>query len=182
MAGLALLMLMTRGELLSALVPVQLHDASWAAFVLAGAVLRRPIYLAGLALLALGLDYSALCAGSLNLTACLKPSYPALIASWALLFTMGRLLITGSWSGAGISRNLTLVLSSVVAAYLLTSGGFFLFSGFYQGWTVAEYWNMSSGFFLMAMGTTLGYTAAGLIIDTLTTTDRSVVSGGRQTA
>ncbi|MFK7958078.1 MAG: hypothetical protein AB8B96_18420 [Lysobacterales bacterium] len=178
--GLALLMLVTRGELLSSIVPVQLHDASWAAFLLAGAVLRKPVYLLALAGLAFGLDYASLCAGSFALGSCLKPSYPALMASWGLLWAAGRLLTTGQLSGAAIGKNLLMVAGAATGAYLLTSGAFYLWSGLYDGWTLGQYTTMSSAYFLMALGTTVGYTAAGLFIRALQS--GASLSGTRQTA
>ncbi len=162
--GLALLMLITRGELLSSIVPMQLHDASWAAFLLAGAVLRKPMYLLMLALLAVGLDFGALCAGSFAVGQCLKPSYPVLMGSWVLLWAAGRMLTTSQLKSPVIGRNLLIVAGAGTAAYLLTSGAFYLWSGLYDGWTLGQYTTMSSAYFLMALGTTVGYTAAGLVI------------------
>ncbi|MEM6936078.1 MAG: hypothetical protein AAF552_06450 [Pseudomonadota bacterium] len=168
-AALAALMLATRGNLLGAIVPVQLHDASWAAFLLAGAVLRKPVYLALLATLALGLDYAALCAGSLDLAGCLKPSYLTLLGAWAMLWVAGRMIRTGSWDLATAGRNVLLVLAAITTAYVLTSGGFYLWSGHYEAWSISQFWNMSAPFFLVALGSTVGYTALGLLAQQVTT-------------
>ncbi len=162
LAALAVVMVITRGSLLEGLVPVQLHDASWAAFLLAGAVLRKPRYLAALAVLALGLDLFALCRDGGGLAACLRPSYPALMASWAVLFGAGYLM-QASVKTAALARNLALAGAAVTVAYVLTSGGFYLWSGFYSAWSFAEFWNMSAPHFLMALGTSLAYTLAGLL-------------------
>ncbi len=179
LAALAALMLATRGELLGGLVPVQLHDASWAAFLLAGAVLRKPVYLVLLGTLALGLDYTALCAGSADLAGCLKPSYPTLMVSWGLLWFAGRLLRTDRWDFASTSRNALLTLSAITAAYVMTSGGFYLWSGFYETWSFAQFWDMSAPFFLVALGSTAGYIALGLLAQQVT---GSSVGGRRQLA
>lgn len=130
LAVLAGVMVITRGSLLEGLVPVQLHDASWAVFLLAGAILRRPYFLLPLAALALGLDWFALCGDGGPLASCLRPSYLPLMASWGLLFGAGYLMRT-SGKAAMLARNLALAGGAVTIAYVLTSGGFYLWSGLY---------------------------------------------------
>ncbi|MEM9533930.1 MAG: hypothetical protein AAGA23_23655 [Pseudomonadota bacterium] len=175
LAALAGVMLITRGSLLEGLVPVQLHDASWAVFLLAGAILRKPRFLAALALLALSLDLLALCGDGGSLGACMRPSYLVLMASWLLLFGAGYLMQT-STKAASLARNLALAGAAVTLAYGLTSGGFYLWSGLYSDWTFAEFWNMSAPHFLMALGTSLAYTLAGLLVWAMASRSRSDVT------
>ena len=69
---------------------------------------------------------------------------------------------------AAIGENSVIVLAAVTGAYLLTSGGFFLWSGLYEGWTLGQYWEMSASFFLIALGSTVGYIVLGLIAQQMT--------------
>lgn len=106
---------------------LHLPDASWAVFFLGG------FYLAGagfwlLMAAAVALDFAAFAAGVS--TYCLSPAYPLLLPAYAALWGGGRLLRRGdvkSWRFALRAAVCWLVAAS--AAYLLTNGGFYWFSG-----------------------------------------------------
>jgi hypothetical protein len=133
---LALLMVLTRGQHLTmgGFVP----DASWAVFFLAGVYLRPAWALPAFMLLALGLDLAAVNWGGVS-GYCLTPAYLLLVPAQAILWAAGR------WYGARhrpVWSTLWLlgaaVLVGSVGAELLSSGGFYLFSGRFADLSAAE--------------------------------------------
>lgn len=161
--ALATLMIVTRGELLGSAVAVTLHDASWAVFLLGGLLLRKVGWLAAFAAIALALDLVALCGATANPASCLKPSYPALAIAWVVLWTAG--LALGSayaqkkWLSIGAGA-----IAAIAIAFVISNGGFYMWSGFYSAQTLAGFVDMAAPHALIAFSTTLIYFFVGLSI------------------
>jgi hypothetical protein len=134
--ALAALMILTRGQHLSAV--GFMPDASWAVFFLAGAYLRPvwtlPLYM----LLALGLDLLAVGWGGVS-GFCLSPAYFFLVPAHAVLWGAGRWFArVGRFDRVGLLHLVGAVLVSSLLAELLSSGGFYLFSGRFTDLYAAE--------------------------------------------
>lgn len=161
--ALATLMILTRGELFGSVVAVTLHDASWAVFLLGGLLLRKLGWLAAFAAIALALDLVALCGTTSNFASCLRPSYPTLAIAWIVLWSAG--LALGSayaqkrWLLIGVGS-----IAAIAIAFVVSNGGFYLWSGFYDGQTLAGFIEMATPHALIAFSTTLIYFSVGLTL------------------
>lgn len=133
---LALLMLATRGHHFSA---INLPSASWAIFFLAGALLPARWAFPALFLEAVALDLVAVTWGGVS-NWCVTPAYGFLLPAYASLWFAGRLyarLHRQHWSTlASLSG---CVLASSLVSQLLSSGGFWFFSGRYPDATLAGF-------------------------------------------
>jgi hypothetical protein len=136
---LALLMLVTRGH--HDLSPVHLPDASWAVFFLAGLYLRPNWLFAAYFLLAASMDYVAITWGGVS-SFCVTNAYFFLIPAYWMLWFAGR-----SYSPKqDLSRKDLLplalyALAGTLLCELLSSGGFYFFSGRYVDPTLDEFVN-----------------------------------------
>lgn len=133
---LALLMLLTRGQHLSAVGFAP--DASWAVFLLAAVYLRPAWALPFYMLLAFLMDVTAVTWGGVS-GFCMSPAYLMLVPTHIALWGAGR------WYRHAhrdtISTLFTLggaVLASSILAELLSSGGFYLVSGRFADLSLAE--------------------------------------------
>ena len=134
--GLAMLMLLTRGQHATAI--GFLPDASWAVFFLVGVYLRPawalPAFMAGAFLLDLVAVTWVGVSGF-----CISPAYVFLVPAHAALWAAGRW-----YAGHHSFRVATLlplaaaVFGAAVAAELLASGSFYLFSGRFEDLSLAE--------------------------------------------
>ncbi len=142
-AALIGLMVATRGGFFSAAVDITLHDASWAAFLLAGLMLHRVRTFAVLAGVALAMDYMALCFGADGgLGACLRPSYSTLPLAWLIMWFAGRRLARAVRHAQPVSAWVGLIGGASVAtalAYTISSGSFYALSGFYTDLALGDY-------------------------------------------
>lgn len=126
--ALALLLAATRGNHFASL---NLPSASWAVFFLAGVLLRPRWVFAALFALASALDFSMLASGTVS-DWCLSPAYWLLVPAYASLWLGGRLY--AGWHRDNVKSLLLLaamVLVSAFVCHLLSSGGFYFFSGRY---------------------------------------------------
>ena len=126
--ALALLLAATRGNHFASL---NLPSASWAVFFLAGVLLRPRWVFAALFALASALDVSMLASGTVS-DWCLSPAYWLLVPAYASLWLGGRLY--AGWHRDNVKSLLLLaamVLVSAFVCHLLSSGGFYFFSGRY---------------------------------------------------
>tara|TARA_Y100001936_G_scaffold254048_1_gene324052 strand:+ start:3562 stop:4140 length:579 start_codon:yes stop_codon:yes gene_type:complete len=134
---LVLLMIITREHHFSSL--HNLPGASWAVFFLAGLYLRTIWSLAALFTLTWSLDLSAYIWGSAS-NFCLTLSYIFLLPAYSALWYAGRWYARRyqfTWQTL-----LPLFLSLIVAAVaceLLSSGGFYFFSGRFEETTLIEF-------------------------------------------
>ncbi|MEJ2692403.1 MAG: hypothetical protein P8166_04910 [Candidatus Thiodiazotropha sp.] len=134
---LALLMLGSRGH--HDLTPIHLPDASWAIFFLLGLYLRSSALLAGFFLLAAVMDYVAITWGGVS-SFCVTGAYLFLIPAYGSLWLAGRSysgMRSASWRGM---MPLALhALAGTLVCELISSGGFYFFSGRFAEPTLAEF-------------------------------------------
>ncbi|HEU0282510.1 MAG TPA: hypothetical protein VFQ99_01910 [Gallionella sp.] len=118
---------------------LHLPDASLAAFLLAGFFIASPLLFAGLLLEAGALDYVAITHLSVS-DWCVTPAYWFLIPTYAVLWFAGRYyarIHQHSLRSLGIFAGLS--VAALSAAFIISNGAFYLFSGRYPDTGVAEY-------------------------------------------
>jgi hypothetical protein len=134
---LALLMLATRGH--HDFTPVHLPDASWAVFFLVGFYLRPRWLFPGFFLQAAGMDYVAITWGGVS-SFCVTGAYLFLVPAYGALWFAGR-----SYNArADLSRRDLLplalyALAGTLVCELISSGGFYFFSGRFVDPTLGEF-------------------------------------------
>ena len=126
-AVLVLLMLLTRSHHWASI--HSLPDASWAIFFLLGVYVRALWIAPALIAASVVIDYVAITWGGVS-DFCVSPAYWLLIPAYLVLFAGGRFYARGHrLSLLGLARLVGVALAVVVVAELLTSGGFYFFSG-----------------------------------------------------
>ena len=126
-AALTLLMLLTRSHHWASI--HSLPDASWAIFFLLGVYLRALWMVPALIAASVMIDYAAITWGGVS-GFCVSPAYWLLLPAYLVLFVGGRFYALGHrLSLLGLFRLVSVALAVVVIAELLTSGGFYFFSG-----------------------------------------------------
>lgn len=135
---LVALMIATRGYHFPTLHNM-LPSASWAVFFLAGVYLR-PLWFAGaLMALAAGLDYVAITLGGVN-DFCVSPAYIALLPAYATLWSAGRWYQNRTQLKAIAPFSLVASIAiSAILCELISSGSFYVFSGRFTTFSVAEF-------------------------------------------
>lgn len=124
---LALLLVATRGHHFATL--EHLPGASWAAFFLAGVYLRSAAALAALLALVWLLDFAAFRWGGAS-GFCLTPAYVFLLPAYGSLWLAGRWYAGRHRLAWRTLRPLALsVIAGALLCELLSSGGFYFFSG-----------------------------------------------------
>ena len=116
-----------------------LPDASWAIFFLVGVYLR-PLWIApGLIAAAMLIDYVAITQFGVS-GFCVSPAYWLLIPAYGALFIAGRVYAQHySMSLATLPWLAGTALVGAVTAELLSSGGFYFFSGRFADPSLAEF-------------------------------------------
>jgi hypothetical protein len=138
-AGIALAALMaaTRSHHFTGL--HHLPDASWAVFLLAGVYLRPAWTFPALCGMAAAIDYIAITWGGVS-SFCVSPAYTFLLPAYGALWLTGRWLavrLRVTW--ATLPSLGLVVLFGGAACELLSSGGFYFFSGRFAEPTLAEF-------------------------------------------
>lgn len=134
---LAFSMLATRGH--HDFTQLHLPDASWAIFFLAGLYLRARWHFAAFFLLAAVIDYVAITWGGVS-SFCVTGAYLFLIPAYGALWLAGRRYV----SRAALSRRDLLplalhALAGILVCKLISSGGFYFFSGRFMDPTLAGF-------------------------------------------
>ena len=125
--ALVVMMLLTRSHHWASI--HALPDASWAIFFLLGVYVRALWVVPVLIAASVIIDYAAITWGGVS-DFCVSPAYWLLIPAYAVLFAGGRFYARGHrLSLMGLLRLMGVALAVVVVAELLTSGGFYFFSG-----------------------------------------------------
>ena len=135
--ALILLMAMTRGQHFASV--QNLPSASWSIFFLAGFYLRPRWMFVLLFAEASVLDFGSLASGSIS-DWCLSPAYWALVPAYGSLWLAGRLF--AGWQRDDLRSLGVLALTLLVAAcaaYLISGGAFYFFSGRYPEPTLAGF-------------------------------------------
>jgi hypothetical protein len=152
---LAVLMIVTRSHHF-----ISLHNlpgASWAVFFLAGVYLRAVWPFAGFLALTWGLDYSAYVWGGAS-EFCLTPAYAFLLPAYASLWFAGRWYADRHQYAWRSLMPLSLsILSGLILCELLSSGGFYFFSGRFADTTWFEFAGRTSVYFPMYVESFLFY-------------------------
>lgn len=137
--------------------PVDLPDASWAIFFLAGFYLRSLRWFPVFMLAAWLIDLAAVRYAGVD-PFCLTPAYFTLVPAYGALFLAGRV-----YAGMHRERIATLLplagvfLGGVVLCELFSSGGFYLFSGYFTDPSWAQYLERTLTYFPSFLSTTLLY-------------------------
>lgn len=134
--ALAVLLAVTRGHHFS---DINLPSASWAVFFLAGVLLPARWAFPALFLEALALDLAAVTWGGVS-NWCVTPAYWLLLPAYGALWFGGRLY--AGWHRDDLTappRLLACLLGSSLVCHLLSSGGFYFFSGRYPEPTLAGF-------------------------------------------
>ncbi|MCQ4349053.1 hypothetical protein NGA35_16805 [Pseudomonas stutzeri] len=163
--ALALLLAATRGRHFGA---IDLPSASWAVFFLAGALLPARWAFPALFLEAVALDLAAVTWGGAS-NWCLTVAYWLLLPAYAALWYGGRLYARLHRDALDtLPRLLGCLLGSSLACHLLSSGGFYFFSGRYPEASlagflprIAAYWPQSLAALALYVGLAALLLAAG---------------------
>lgn len=126
-AVLVLMMLLTRSHHWASI--HSLPDASWAIFFLLGVYVRALWVVPALIAASVVVDYAAITWGGVS-DFCVSPAYWLLIPAYLALFAGGRFYARGHrLSLLGLARLIGVALAVVAVAQLLTTGGFYFYSG-----------------------------------------------------
>ncbi len=135
--ALATMMILTRSHhfTTSAVLP----SASWAVFFLAGLYLRSAPAFGGFVLLAAALDLAAIGWGGVS-AFCASPAYPFLLPAYGSLWLAGRWYAQRHMpTAATLLPLLAGALAGSVLCELISSGGFYFFSGRFAEPSLAEF-------------------------------------------
>ncbi|MFZ5502025.1 MAG: hypothetical protein ACOY3V_00565 [Pseudomonadota bacterium] len=118
---------------------LQLPDASWAVFLLAGFLVASPLLFVALLLEVGSVDYFAITVQGVN-DYCFTPAYWFLIPTYAVLWSAGRYgarIHRRDLRGLGMFAGIALIATS--AAFLLSNAAFYLFAGYFEKMGVIGY-------------------------------------------
>ena len=154
------LMVMTRfhhfGDVL------HLPDASLAVFFFAG-FYRKKALLGFLLALAALIDYVAIENGTSSW--CVSPAYVFLIPTYAVMWFAGRYCSTfKAMNIAELAKSAGLLMLATSAAFAISNGSFYLFSGHYEDVSLAGYFVRVAQYYPSYVGAALIYAVAGLSI------------------
>ena len=135
--ALATLMIATRGHHFATL--QHLPSASWAVFFLAGLYLRPARVFVALLALAGFLDYAAITWGGVS-SFCVSPAYALLLPAYGVLWLAGRWYAKRYRFEWRTLLPLSMaVLTGATMCEMLSSGGFYFFSGRFVDTNIAEF-------------------------------------------
>ena len=159
---LVLMMLLTRSHHWASI--HSLPDASWAIFFLLGIYVRALWVVPALIAASVVIDYVAITWGGVS-DFCVSPAYWLLIPAYLVLFAGGRFYVRRhSLSLLGLFRLVSIALAVVVIAELLTSGGFYFFSGRFAEPTLAGFIPRFEQYFPRMLGTFALYLGVAAIV------------------
>jgi len=137
--GLALVALMAATRMHHFGSALHLPDASLAVFLLAGFLIASPLLFAGLLVEAGALDYVAITHLGVS-DYCVTPAYWFLIPTYAVLWYAGRFLARShQYNLRGLGMFAGISFLAVNAAFVISNGAFYLFSGRFPESNFAEY-------------------------------------------
>ena len=161
-AVLALVMIVTRSHSLSP--SDHLPDTAWASFFVAGAYIRSVRGFVGLFLLGLAVDLVVIRVLGM-------PDYCFTAAYWLLIPAYGAMWMAGRWARkslaptlASLPKLLALVCGASLTAELISSGGFYAFSGRFAAPTLAGFMPRLEQYFPYTLGATLAWTAVAVAL------------------
>ena len=131
---------------------LHLPDASLAVFMLAGILVASPLFFAALLVEAALLDYVAIAHLSVN-DYCVTPAYWFLLPTCAIMWYAGRYYRSRhSQSWRGLSLFAATASLAACAAFVVSSGSFYLFSGRFAEMNLLQYADSVSGYFIQYLG------------------------------
>ncbi|HET7831709.1 MAG TPA: hypothetical protein VFK88_01970 [Gallionella sp.] len=136
-SALALLMAATRMHHYGS--ALHLPDASVAVFLLAGFFIASPLFFGALLLEAGALDYVAITQLGVS-DWCVTPAYWFLIPTYAVLWGAGRYYARiHQYTASSLGVFSAVSLGALSAAFVISNGSFYLFSGRHPNLSFAEY-------------------------------------------
>jgi hypothetical protein len=139
-----------------------LPDASLAVFFFAGFYRKKALFGFLLVLAAL-IDYVAIKNGTSGW--CVTPAYVFLIPTYAVMWFAGRYcLIFKAMTIAELTMQLGLLILAASAAFVISNGSFYFFSGRYEDFSLGEYFERVAQYYPSYVGAALIYAVAGLSI------------------
>ena len=141
---------------------LHLPDASLAVFFFAG-FYRKKTFFGFLFALAALIDFVAIENGASSW--CVSPAYVFLIPTYGVMWLAGRYCSTiRATKIAKLAKSAGLLILATSAAYAISNGSFYLFSGRYEEVSLTEYFVQIAQYFLPYVGSALIYVLAGLAI------------------
>ena len=160
--ALVVIMLLTRSHHWASI--HSLPDASWAIFFLLGVYVRALWVVPALIAASVVIDYVAITWGGVS-DFCVSPAYWLLIPAYAVLFAGGRFYARGHrLSVMGLLRLMGVALVVVAVAQLLTTGGFYYFSGRFAEPTLAGLMLRLEKYFPPMLGAFALYLGAAVVV------------------
>jgi hypothetical protein len=153
-----------------------LPDASWAVFFLAGIYLRPVSMLPALMAEAALIDYAAVTWGGVS-SFCITPAYAFLVPAYSALWLAGRW-----YAGRHLLALSTLiplagsVLVGAAVCELFSSGGFYLFSGYFKP-TFTDFGIRLAKYFPLSLAAMMFYVMLAVIVHAVL---GAVLRGGRR--
>ncbi|MGR8998128.1 MAG: hypothetical protein ACU88J_03660 [Gammaproteobacteria bacterium] len=141
---------------------LHLPDASLAVFFFAG-FYRKKIFFGFLLALAALIDFVAIENGTSSW--CVSPAYVFLIPTYAVMWFAGRY-----WSAfkamniVELAKSAGLLILATSAAFVISNGSFYLFSGRYADLSWGQYFSRIAQYYPSYVGAALIYAVAGLAI------------------
>lgn len=141
---------------------LHLPDASLAVFFFAG-FYRKKAFLAFLLALAALIDFVAIENGSSSW--CVSPAYVFLIPTYAVMWFAGRYCSTfKSMKVAELVKSIGLLTLATSAAFAISNGSFYLFSGRYVDVSWGQYFSRVAQYYPSYVGAALIYAVSGFAI------------------
>lgn len=143
---------------------LHLPDASLAVFLLAGFFIASPWLFVALLIEAGGLDYLAITQFGVS-DYCISPAYGFLIPTYGVLWYAGRSyarLHRHSWRSLAIFSGLSCVALS--AAFFISNGAFYLFSGRFPDMNLADYAARVAQYYLPYMSSAVVYLVPAVLL------------------
>ena len=141
---------------------LHLPDASLAVFFFAG-FYRKKLFFAFLLVLAAFIDYLAIENGTSGW--CVTPAYIFLIPTYAVVWFAGRYCSTFKVTTmAELAKSAGLLTLAISAAFAISNGSFYLFSGRYEDISFGGYVVRVAQYYPFYVGSALIYTVAGVAI------------------
>lgn len=141
---------------------LHLPDASLAVFFFAG-FYRKKVLFVFLAVMAALIDTIAIQNGTSSW--CVSPAYVFLIPTYAVMWFAGRYCSAFKLlKMTELAIQFGLLILAASAAFAISNGSFYLFSGRYADLSWGQYFARVARYYLPYVGYTLGYAVAGLLI------------------
>ena len=141
---------------------LHLPDASLAVFFFAGFYRKKALFGFLLALAAF-IDYLAIENGTSSW--CVSPAYIFLIPTYAVMWFAGRYCSTfKSMKIAELAKSAGLLTLATSAAFAISNGSFYLFSGRYEDLSLGDYFVRIAQYFPSYVGAALIYVVAGFAL------------------